>query len=274
MIEKPPEISRSDLIKLSKEFDSEALPLIDDFYNLAFWLTDSEKTAKKITVEVFNKAIKFCDKTKAGTGWKMWLLRILINHCNEYQLKKEIAEEEYHNSVDKLTVKIENDKIPEEITTRIENITSTENIRPIINFLPYRLRLPLLLKRFFQFSYNELADYIDVPEGTAAVRLFRGRKYLCWKILKTKNQLAAFEETAYPLSHKELKQVAFAVESNFNDEAEHSVQLESIIKNKAFHNEYLLQSTAKTFTDKNLVFFTAPSRVRNQIGRLANKKFR
>ena len=82
--------TREELQKLGSEFKLQAYNLIDDFFNLAYWLVLKKQSARKIVWITYKKAINYCDKTKADTDWEIWMHRIFFNRIfDHYKESKE-----------------------------------------------------------------------------------------------------------------------------------------------------------------------------------------
>ncbi|MBX3009153.1 MAG: sigma-70 family RNA polymerase sigma factor [Melioribacteraceae bacterium] len=162
------------------EFELEAVPHMDAVYNYALRITGNETDADDLVQETFLKAFRFFDKFEKGTNCKAWLFRILKNSfINEY--RKEIKTP---NKVDYEDVQnfYENIKSEEVETQHIEydafNTLMDDEITKAISQLPEDFRTVIILSDIEGFTYEEIADFVDVPVGTVRSRLHRARKML------------------------------------------------------------------------------------------------
>jgi RNA polymerase sigma-70 factor (ECF subfamily) len=162
------------------EFELEAVPHMDAVYNYALRITGNETDADDLVQETFLKAFRFFDKFEKGTNCKAWLFRILKNSfINEY--RKEIKSP---NKVDYEDVQnfYENIKSEEVETQHIEydafNTLMDDEITKAISQLPEDFRTVIILSDIEGFTYEEIADFVDVPVGTVRSRLHRARKML------------------------------------------------------------------------------------------------
>src|SRR5579862_5792139 len=60
-------------------FEAAALPLFDQLYNLAHWLTGDRSDAEDLVQETYAKALKGIKTFQEGTNFRAWMYRILRN---------------------------------------------------------------------------------------------------------------------------------------------------------------------------------------------------
>lgn len=162
------------------EFEKEAVPHLDAVYNFALRMTGDEDDADDLVQETFLKAFRFFDKFEKGTNCKAWLFRILKNSfINDY--RKTTKEP---NKVDYEDIQnfYENIKADEVETQHYEedafsNLLDDE-ISKAISELPEDFRTVVILSDIEGFTYEEIADFVDIPVGTVRSRLHRARKML------------------------------------------------------------------------------------------------
>lgn len=172
--------SESELKKLYEEFEKEALPHMDSIYNYALRMTGDEDDADDLVQDTYLKAFRFFDKFEKGTNCKAWLFRILKNsYINDYRkLKKE------PNKVDYEDVQnfYENIKSNEVDTVHYEQDVFSnlldDDVSKAISDLPEDFRNVIILSDIEGFTYEEIADFVDIPLGTVRSRLHRARKMM------------------------------------------------------------------------------------------------
>lgn len=168
------------LKELYEEFEREAIPHMDSLYNFALKMTGDEDDADDLVQETYLKAFRFFDKFEKGTNCKAWLFRIMKNsYINDY--RKQVKEP---NKVDYEDVQnfYENIKSDEVETKHYEqdvfsNLLDDE-ISKAITDLPEDFRTVIILSDIEGFTYDEIADFVDIPVGTVRSRLHRARKML------------------------------------------------------------------------------------------------
>ena len=60
-------------------FEALALPLLDQLYNFAHWLTQDRSEAEDLVQETYAKALKGFDLFQQGTNFRAWVYKILRN---------------------------------------------------------------------------------------------------------------------------------------------------------------------------------------------------
>src|SRR5689334_10072675 len=63
----------------SGSFEELAMPLFDQLYNFAHWLTQNREEAEDLVQETFAKALKGFSSFQRGTNFRAWMYRILRN---------------------------------------------------------------------------------------------------------------------------------------------------------------------------------------------------
>jgi len=154
-------------------FEELALPLFDQLYNFARWLTQDTAEAEDLVQETYTKALRGFTSFQAGTNFRAWMYRILRNSflSSRTGLKITVALDE---NADESLLPAESNT-PESIL--IEQ-ADRETVRQALADLPVPFREILLLCEVEEMSYQEIAETLAVPIGTVMSRLFRARKAL------------------------------------------------------------------------------------------------
>src|ERR1700687_3259732 len=63
----------------SDSFEELAMPLFDQLYNFAHWLTRNREEAEDLVQETYAKALKGFSSFQLGTNFRAWMYRILRN---------------------------------------------------------------------------------------------------------------------------------------------------------------------------------------------------
>jgi RNA polymerase sigma-70 factor (ECF subfamily) len=159
----------------SDSFEELAMPLFDQLYNLAHWLTRSRTEAEDLVQETYAKALKGFSSFRLGTNFRAWMFRILrntfltsrtgLNATMTLPLDSEEGEPE---------VAAEGGT-PESILIERSN---RQLVQRAIDELPMNFREILLLCDVEEMSYQEIAETLSIPVGTVMSRLSRARKTL------------------------------------------------------------------------------------------------
>ena len=172
--------------KLYKEFEKEAVPHMDALYNFGLKLTGDPDDASDLLQETYLKAFRFFDKFTRGTNCKAWLFSIMKNtFINSYRKKSKepgkVDYEEIENYYENIKVSSSDDAhLEKEI---FDNLLDDE-LSEALSGLSEEFRTVIILCDIEGYSYEEIADFIDIPVGTVRSRLHRGRKMLYTKLYK------------------------------------------------------------------------------------------
>lgn len=169
-----------DEFKKQVDFEREMLPHLDSLYNFAIRLTTDPIDAEDLVQDTIVKAFRFFSSYEKGTNAKAWLFRILKNsYINNYRKKsKQPQQVDY----DEVSTYYETVRSEQSDTTDMEDIMYRDmlddQITKALQRLPEDFRTVVLLCDVEGFTYEEIANMLDVPIGTIRSRLHRGRNLL------------------------------------------------------------------------------------------------
>jgi RNA polymerase sigma-70 factor (ECF subfamily) len=166
------------------DFHEEALPHMDAVFRFALRLSGAEDRAEDLVQETFLRAFRSWDQYTPGTQCKSWLFTICRNvflrNAERSQRHDEIVAENVDRSAPAFEVvnplwakSVEVD--PE--GDFFKSIVDEEVLRHLQE-LPEDYRTAVVLSDLEGFSYQEIAEMMEVPVGTVKSRLFRGRRIL------------------------------------------------------------------------------------------------
>ena len=154
-------------------FEQLAMPLFDQLYNHACWLTGDRADGEDLVQETYAKALKGFASFAEGTNLRAWMFRILrnafLNSRSGLAAQKTGYLEDEDVSAEEAA---SHDVTPEVILLRGE---SQESIFAALESLPVGHREIILLCDVDEMSYREIAQVLDVPVGTVMSRLSRAR---------------------------------------------------------------------------------------------------
>ena len=159
----------------SDSFEELAMPLFDQLYNFAHWLTQNREEAEDLVQETYVKALKGFSSFQPGTNFRAWMYRILRNTFLTSRTGLRAASTvPLDVEADGPEVAVEHDN-PETILMRL---TDSKALQSAIDGLPIHHREILLLCEVEEMSYQEIAETLCIPIGTVMSRLSRARKTL------------------------------------------------------------------------------------------------
>ena len=176
-------------------FEKEALKYMDELFGSAMRMTRQKEAAEDLLSEVYTKAWKSFDQFEPGTNLRAWLYKILtntyINHYRQKQRQPLMIELDRPDDSEKGSGGDLYDRIlgasPSPFDNpdlALANRILDQDLKKAIDGLPDEFRMAVLLSDVQNFSYQEIADILEIPIGTVRSRLWRGRRLLqriLWK---------------------------------------------------------------------------------------------
>jgi RNA polymerase sigma-70 factor, ECF subfamily len=165
-------------------FEAELVPLLDRAYGLAYSLTHDRADAEDLVQEAALLACRAFAQFKPGTNFKAWFYKILVNAFYG-QLRKQRRQGEtidfeslpslyLYGKTAELGLPNQTDDPAAVLLARLD----AESIVAALEALPEEYRVACSLYFIQDFSYEEIAQTLDVPLGTVRSRIHRGRKLL------------------------------------------------------------------------------------------------
>ena len=156
-----------------KDFAKDIMGLKPQLVSYAYTLTKCTDTSQDLFQEMSFKALKYAHRFKRGTNLKAWLFTILRNtFINNYRRTKKHA----------VLVKSDDaiglmDLSKEKVYNTAEGDIRMKELKELINSLRPELMTPFV-KITSGYSYQEVADQLDIPIGTVKSRVHVARKKL------------------------------------------------------------------------------------------------
>lgn len=172
--------------KKQKDFNEEILPHLDAMYNFALRLTADPNDAEDLVQDTIVKAYRFFDSYEKGTNAKAWLFRILKNsYINTYRKKSKKPNQVDYDEVATFYETIRDERTDtSDLEDRMFRELIDDHISRALDQLPEDFRTVVLLCDVEGFTYEEIANMLDVPIGTIRSRLHRGRNLLRSELLE------------------------------------------------------------------------------------------
>src|SRR5579871_3347074 len=140
-------------------FEELSLPLFDQLYNFAHWLTQDRSEAEDLVQETYAKALRGFAGFQSGTNFRAWIFRILHNTFltsrTGLAFRSTLPLEE---GEEKAAVAV-TDETPESI---LLNHLSEEALHSAIERLPVQYREVILLCDVEEMRYQEIAETLSI----------------------------------------------------------------------------------------------------------------
>jgi RNA polymerase sigma-70 factor (ECF subfamily) len=162
----------------------------DSLYFMLLKMTNNPHDAEDLTIEAFGKAFKKLHQYTPDYAFSTWLFKIASNNCIDFIRKKK----KYTFSIDQgiddeMGTELAN-RIPAEDLDPEQELVKKQKIklmREVVEKLKPHYRTLIELRYFSEFSYEEIAEELNLPLGTVKAQLFRAREFL-YQILKNSKE--------------------------------------------------------------------------------------
>lgn len=152
-------------------------------YAICYRFTGSNADAQDLTQEVFLRVFKSLASFRSATGsFTVWLTRVtrnlLIDHYRRSKADRSTGSLEDH-----LTVLEEKSAVSGRTEGMLAGREASELLQTALQKLSPELRETVILRDLEEMEYREIAEALEIPEGTVKSRLNRGRAELA-RVLK------------------------------------------------------------------------------------------
>jgi len=162
----------------SGSFEQLAMPLFDQLYNFAHWLTQNPDEAEDLVQETYVKALRGFSSFQIGTNFRAWMYRILRNTflTSRTGLKVTVPIDPESDGSELVEI-----QTPETLAIDRSN---SQLLQRAMDDLPVHFCEVLLMCEVEEMSYQEISEALSVPIGTVMSRLSRARKALRERVRK------------------------------------------------------------------------------------------
>ena len=155
-------------------------------FNIAYKFVGRHDQAEDLTQDVFLKLYKSLDTFDRRANFQTWLISVSRNLCIDHYRSARRERETINRDVDP------SDLMPVapgiSAYGRLEHRDRVSLLRTALAELPPTLRTAVVLRDIQELTYQEIADRLDLPEGTVKSRINRGRAELSRQIQKLRDE--------------------------------------------------------------------------------------
>ena len=172
------------LVKACKEGDQSAFNLLvwrweRPLFNFTYKYVGDAQLAQDLVQETFVRVLRSIHRYEHRGAFSTWLYQIAVNLCRDHFRKKKLPMVSLHDyyttsSGDRVYVK---DRVEDESARSDEAMAVSrreEMVRRLLAGLPEEQRIVILMKEYQALKFREIAEVLDLPEGTVKARLYRG----------------------------------------------------------------------------------------------------
>lgn len=162
------------------EFEAQAVPHMEVLYNYALRTTGNSDDANDLLQETYLKAYRFWDKFEQGTNLRAWLFRIMKNtYINQYRKDAKEPDTVDYDEVEGYYNIIRDDSSDDnDLQRKMFGQLLDDDVTKALETLPEEFRTAVILSDIEGMTYEEIAEFLQIPVGTVRSRLHRGRKLL------------------------------------------------------------------------------------------------
>jgi RNA polymerase sigma-70 factor, ECF subfamily len=151
-------------------------------FNVAYKFVGKHAEAEDLTQEIFLKVFKSLETFDRRANFQTWLISVSRNLCIDHYRSVRKEREMIDREVD--TADIAPAAPDPGPIAALEQRDRVVLLRQALAALPETLRTAVLLRDIQELSYQEIADRLQLPEGTVKSRINRGRNELARQIRK------------------------------------------------------------------------------------------
>lgn len=146
-------------------------------YSIAYRFVGNSEDAKDLTQEAFLRGFTRLNTFRQDASFRSWICRITSNLCIDRIRSRKggdafSLEQELENGWEPIACR---DQMPEQ--QAIRNVVE-KSVQDAVMSLPQQYRAVVVLRHLQDWSIAEIAEKLQLPEGTVKTHLFRARAIL------------------------------------------------------------------------------------------------
>src|SRR5215212_4440052 len=176
-----PRVASADAAARRTRFEREALAHLDGLYSFAVKLARARDDAEDLVSDTLLRAFERWEQYRLGTNIRAWLFTILYHSFVSRKRRIDAREVQAPDDAEGWSGYEAVGEVDPE--GRFYDSFLDDEITRAIDALPREYREAVILSDIHDLRYAEIAEILDVPEGTVKSRLFRGRRILQKKLI-------------------------------------------------------------------------------------------
>lgn len=175
------EISEADLVQRCLDGDAAAWDTLVKAYwkrvfNIAYKFVARLDEAEDVTQEIFVKLFRALPTYDRRASFETWLTRVSRNFCIDRYRQRRREEERFTDGIDLDAITL--DELTSRPDAALEQRDQVAMVRRALAKLPPPYREAVALRDVHELSYEEIAERLQLREGTVKSRINRGRREL------------------------------------------------------------------------------------------------
>jgi RNA polymerase sigma-70 factor (ECF subfamily) len=144
-------------------------------YNLAYRMLGNMVEAEDAAQETFIRAYRRLDTYDPSRKFSSWLLAIASHYCIDVLRRRRVNYLSFDELPPMVELSMPRATQPEQIVVSDQRASAVQRL---LDTLPPSYRTPVILRYWYDMSYREIAETMDVTESTIKTRLHRARAKL------------------------------------------------------------------------------------------------
>lgn len=163
-------------------------------YNLAYRMLGNPAEAEEAAQETFLRAYTWLNRYDQKRAFKTWLFSIASHHCIDRLRKRRLTWLSLDEPLAPHPALHDKQPTPERAAMLDE---TSDAVQALLDKLPPKDRMMVILRYWYDYSYDEIAEHTDSTVSAVKSRLHRARGTLATMMTAqdTQQNQAAFAET-------------------------------------------------------------------------------
>ena len=158
-------------------------------FNVAYKFVGKHEEAEDLTQDIFLKIFKALGTFDRRANFQTWIVSISRNLCIDHYRSVRKERQTIAREVDTSDLQpASSDRTPYAVA---EHLDLRAMLRQALQVLPETLRTAVVLRDLQELSYQEIADRLQLPEGTVKSRINRGRLELARQLKRLQDKQPA-----------------------------------------------------------------------------------
>lgn len=159
----------------------------DRVYNTAIAILLNNELAKDAVQEAFLRAFLKIDTLKDKSKFSIWICSITRNICKDMlrqickQRNKNVSIYDEEGNLKNNIIELSNLNVPDKIC---EDHEARQELKALIDEMDADTQTIINLRYFEDFTYEQIAEYMNIKENNVKVKLHRAKRKMADKIKK------------------------------------------------------------------------------------------